>query len=721
MSIRDVELVWPRRVLVPSLLLFYCVCAISVVLDTAGLFGAQFTADQGVARVVQLALEGHLAAGALVALQYAIGANLLRAYGHLDAAVSPLERSLFSLIIGFWAIDSVALALATMGRLEVAWMLPTFALLGIGSWLLARREDAPSPWFQAEALPAPSKLVWFAGVLALIAGLAWLWPLAVQTALPNSDWDSALYHLPLAERYLQGNVWNADPLFSAHSFPGAISLVYAIFLGFGLEHAIVAFNLLFVLLTLAAVYALGRRLAGPAGGAWSLFVCAGIHALWQQGVDPRVDGFLSFFVVIAAIALVATLTSRKSLALHAVIGLSLGLAIGTKYTGVFICGGFASIWIAVGLWQNAAGKRAHLVAAGGLALTLVLLPHGVWYASNVALHGDPLFPMLRGDYYHDAARPGERLAMNGALDSYLEDLSPEIELLTRQLEPRTPPVVESNLFDLPALFHSPERYSTKPNHFVSPLLLLCLVLPFVLPANRERRTGAIVVAALGLLCFVGIATQTNLIRYALPFLALLAVTCGVVLARFAHPAWRLAWLVAGCALLVSNHQAEQNKLDRLRPAYLARVDGDRLQWLTRVGYNFTPAMPIVIQRVNARIASGEMSPQSRVMLIGEGKGRLLGCESLPDLSWFLQRFAVELLRAELDHDRIFEALDQQGITHVLYNPGYFRWVGTHTSISKRQLAFTMSQLGAFLERRGTVVLEAAGMKLVRLEARTVDS
>ncbi|MDP6981108.1 MAG: glycosyltransferase family 39 protein [Myxococcota bacterium] len=710
MSIRDVELIWPRRVLVPALLLFYCVCLISVLIDATGVFAAQ----HGVARVVQLALEGHLAAGVLVAMQCAIGANLLRAFGRFDDGDPLLERFLFSLIIGFQVVVGAALALAALGHLEAGWMLLTFALLMVGSWGLASRRGAPPVRFRTGAFPASHQLVWLSGALALVAVVAWLWPLAVQTALPNSDWDSALYHLPLAERYLQGNVWNSDPLFSAHSFPGGISLVYAIFLGLGLEHAIIPFNFVFVLLTLAAVYALGRRLAGPACGVWSMFVCAGIHALWQQGVDPRVDGFLSFFVVVAALALVATLVAPRDRTPHVVAGLSVGLAIGTKYTGVFIFGAFGLAWIAVSLWRNARGARAHLGAAGALAFTLVLLPHGVWYASSVAIHGDPLFPMLRGDYYQDASRAGERLAMSGALDRYLEDLSPEAERLARQLEPSNSVALESNLFDLAALYRSPERYSTKPNHFVSPLLMLCLALPFVLPANRERRMGAIAVGGLGLVCFVGIASQTNLIRYALPFLTLLAVASGLVIARCSHPVWRLGWLAAGCALLLSNHQAEDKKLDRLHPEHLARVDGDRLQWLGRVGYNFTPAMPSVIRRINARIESGEMSPRDRIMLIGEGKGRLLACDSLPDLSWFLQRFAVELLRAELDHERVFESLDQQGITHILYNPGYFRWVGAHTSVSKPQLAFTMLQLDAFLERHGEVVLEAAGMKLVRL-------
>ena len=133
----------------------------------------------------------------------------------------------------------------------------------------------------------------------------------VQTALPNSDWDSALYHLPLAERYLEGKLWNSDPLFSANSFPGGVSLVYAVFLGFGIEAAVIPYNFLFVLLNLAAAYALGARLGDHRAGDWAVLVCSGLHVLWQQGLDPRIDGFLSLFVATANLW-IPCCTSRRA-------------------------------------------------------------------------------------------------------------------------------------------------------------------------------------------------------------------------------------------------------------------------------------------------------------------------------------------------------------------------------------------------------------------------
>ncbi len=711
MSIREVELIWLWRVLLPSLLLFYCACVISVFIDTTGVIDT----PHGVARIVQLGLEGHLAAGALVACQVVIGANLLRAIGGARPSIAGLDGFLFSLVVGFWVIDVMAFGLALVGRLEAMWIVVALiALLAATGWAASKHPGID--W--GERIPSGERspsLVVLAGFAALIACVAWLWPLLVQTALPNSDWDSALYHLPLAERYLAGEVWNRDPLFSAHSFPGGVSLIYAIFLAFDLEHAIVPLNFLYVVFALVAVYALGRRLAGTWGGAWSLLVCAGLHALWQQAVDPRVDGFLSFFVVVAVIALASRLMDRSNATLAVVLGAALGVGIGAKYTGLFIAGGFAAVWLVGDFLERDRGAAHACVRGYAISLLFVVLPHGAWYVSNVALHGDPLFPMLRGDYYTDDARPGERIAMSGALDRFLSETSPEVDAKTKRLEQTRGASVPSNLFDLPALFLHPERYATKPNHFVSPLLLLCLALPFALPRDHARKTAALATACIGWACFVGIASQTNLVRYSLPFLALLAAICGLVLARLTHPLWRAAWLVLGLAVLLPNHQAEGAKLERLKPDYFAQVEGDRLRWLERVGYNFTPAMPKAVRRINEAIESGDVPRNSRILLLGEGKGRLLDCESVPDLSWFLQRFAVEIVRAELDSERVLESLDRQGITHVLYNPGYFRWVAGHTSFSKRQIAFTMVQVDRFLARHGTLLFEVAGMKLVRLD------
>jgi hypothetical protein len=93
---------------------------------------------------------------------------------------------------------------------------------------------------------------------------------------------------------------------------------------------------------------------------------------------------------------------------------------------------------------------------------------------------------------------------------------------------------------------------------------------------------------------------------------------------------------------------------------------------------------------------------------------LLQCDFLPDLSWFLQRWTVELARADHAQDRVARSLSEQGVTHILYNPAYFRWVLTNTKIPVPPLAVAMEQIETFMRDRGKPVFDLAGMRLVEI-------
>lgn len=683
----------------------------------ASLLGVDHPFGAGLAgrgTMIGLGLGGHLAAAAALGTQFFVGHAVLRKLGWDRDFNGPAERLLFSIVTGFVVGDFVFLLLAQLGALN-AISVAVFALSGIG---LGIRSSPPRTVAAPGALKesAPGALVWGIAALLICLLLYWLWPLLVQTALPNSDWDSALYHLPLAERYLAGEVWNSDPLFSANSFPGGVSLWYAALMAFELESGVIPLNFLVILLNLAAAFALAARLAGRRAGIWAVLVCSGVHVLWQQGVDPRVDGFLSLFVATSALGLVVWLKDTSKAAPLFLVSISLGAAIGTKYTGVFIAGAFVlAVLAAVALWPERA--RSVLTARNvSLCAALLLLPNGAYYASNTMLHGDPLFPMLRGDYFELDSRPGERIAMTGALDAKLAELPAGSAVAMRAAElanvqKANPP---ANLFSLLDVYLRPQSYSTKPNHFVSPLLLLCLLLPFTLPKERTRRVGALALVGIGVVCFVGLGSQSNLIRYALPFLLLFAVGAALVIDRISHPAWQFAWLLAAAGTLASHHSPEMRKLERLQPGLYASSETTPITWLKAVGYNFTRAMPVVAARINREIETGAMSPDSLILMAGEGKARLLDCDSLPDLSWFMQRWTVELLRGDFKPDAMTQNLREQGVTHILYNPSYFRWVIANTQIPPAPVALAMLELEAFAASQGREVFELAGMQLIEI-------
>jgi len=508
LPIRELELIWLRRVFLPALLVFYCTSLLMVAAHAIGWVAP----SEGTTRVVALALVGHLAAAIVLAAQSIVGAAVLRGLGFAQSSARPVERWLFAIVAGFAAFDVLLLGLALADALRPPVVASVLGL-ALGAACLSERSGLAKLRARFH-LATTRRRPWvvLAGICALVSLVAWAWPLLVQTALPNSDWDSALYHLPLAERYLEGEVWNRDPLFSANSFPGGVSLIYAALIGSGLEHAIIPYNFLFVLLNLVAVHAVAKRLGPPRSGAWAVLLCAGIHVLWQQGVDPRVDGFLSLFVVTAMLALVLALREDADCSALYPLALSLGCAIGTKYTGLFIAFAFACLLVAEWFRRQRFGGRLPSLATLALGLALVCVPHVAWYASNTLIHGDPLFPMLRGDYYTLTQSPGERHPMTGALAGKWTELSQAAHIHAQQLSDPVESPPPRHLFDWIDLYQRPQAYATKPNHFVSPLLLLFFGLPFARARDPAQRRGILALAAITVVCFVGLASQTNQVR-----------------------------------------------------------------------------------------------------------------------------------------------------------------------------------------------------------------
>ena len=674
---------------------------------------------------VAAGIAGHGAALSCLLLQALLGDRILAALGRRQHFDSASELALFSWLTGFVASAAGLMLLTAAGMLN-AWSIAMAALCAAGLAAGRIRELATGAFAGVRSafrdLERRELRQILAALVLLSLAAAWAWPLLVQSLLPNSDWDSALYHLPLAERYLDGELWNDDPLFAYYSFPGLANLMYAALLALDLEVAIIPLNFWVAVLGLVATCSFALHLAGRAAAVWAGAIFATTHIFWQLAVDPRIDGFLCLFILLAFHALARWMASgrREETYLFA-LALAQGAALGCKYTGLLLAGGLTLATALLAVFgrrldpdPEATRPIARLaIRSAAIYLLLLLIPGGLWYGANVVLHGDPLFPMLRGDYYVDSAGravhlpsvlvPGE----DPPLDPAMKRLAAELARVPRRTLP-------SHLFNLYEIIDDPAAYSVKLNHFASPLLALALFLPWFLPREPGRRRVLLLVYALSLSFYALLASQTNLLRYAMPVFPVFAVLGGTVVARVRFRAGYLVMAAAAAGLLLHHFEAERHKLSLLRPELYLSGQADRGQWLAQVGYNFTPAMPIAVSHINRRIAAGSMSRDDLIFMVGEGKGRLLDCSYRPDSSWYLQRWLVELLTAELDYARVRRRLREQGVTHILYNRGYFDWVVSDTPTSRPRLAFAMVHLERFLSRYGTEMFRGAGVELVRL-------
>jgi len=587
------------------------------------------------------------------------------------------------------------------------------------AWPVAR-ELAADGARVVRATDLQTKLTISLGVVAL--GV-WATPLFVETLLPNSDWDSALYHLPLAERYVDGSLWGDDPYFPAFSFTGAVNLQYAALLSLGLEAAVTPLNFQINVLLLITTLALGRRIGGRSCSLWAVAVFSTTPLLWQLGADPRVDGFLCLTVMLAAYALVGFVQEGKDVHLK-LAAVALGAALGCKYTALPFVAAIGGVGIAYRLWGSMGTRGlSRLLATTAL---LVAIPNAGWYAANLAIHADPVFPMLRGNYFETTE--GERVYLARAnteeLFEHMQDPDARRLLAAFEKTPRTD--APSHLLNLWSLLSNPDLYAVKPRHGLGLLLFLSLALPLALPLRPERRRGAIVLWTLGWGGFALLGSQTNLLRYVAPLLPMLAAAAALVITRIPVRGIRIAIGLVVVALLVGDFRAGQRQLQLLHPELALSTpsawqdDGVRIGWLQQVGYNFTPPVAYAAEQINAMLADGRMPAESRIMMVGEGKGRLLDCESIPDSSWFAHRFVAELQRAGLDHSRLALRLRAQGITHVLFNREYYQWVMTETETARSRLAFAIAHLDRFLGKHGRLLFQGGGIRLFDIRRTGTD-
>jgi 4-amino-4-deoxy-L-arabinose transferase-like glycosyltransferase len=132
-------------------------------------------------------------------------------------------------------------------------------------------------------------------------------------------------------------------------------------------------------------WATGRRLAGPAAGAWAMALLAVNPNLWILGQHVTTD---MLFAALGAAALCAGLVYLESPGLKPALGagLALGLAAFTRGNALFL---LPALLLAAGLAPDRRNRYrerlAHLGAAAGIAL-LVLLPH---WGLRRAVFGDP--------------------------------------------------------------------------------------------------------------------------------------------------------------------------------------------------------------------------------------------------------------------------------------------------------------------------------------------
>lgn len=231
-------------------------------------------------------------------------------------------------------------------------------------------------------------------VLALLAGWT-LWIVFLGLVLPPYAFDELFYHMPIVGSIVQlrrvGPLVSTIPWIVAYPKNGELLSVWSSIL----LHRDSLADLAMLPLWLAgglAVYGAGRRLGAPAAGSWlagAVFWFAPTALIQAKTTynDLMVGSLWALGLCFALPAVPGrTIPGRRASGL--LVGLAAGAILGTKYLGAAYVP-FLGLLLLPRLVGGTIRQAAQTVALFALG---VLLTGGYWYASNLAAHGNPLWP-----------------------------------------------------------------------------------------------------------------------------------------------------------------------------------------------------------------------------------------------------------------------------------------------------------------------------------------
>ena len=338
----------------------------------------------------------------LAAVVVATALVVRRRLGHLDA----LETTLASVVIGTGVLIGVHLVPLMLGVLARGTVIAAAALaVGLAALVKPAAEAVADAERETRAAVPPSSR--FSSALAALAC-----GFTAAAAFANlARWagdevigdDPTSFHLPGIGRWIQdGTLWRIDqfvPLLAQGNYPnnGDVVLLSTI-LPWHNDFLVRLPSVFFLAMTAVAAFAVGRELRAPHAG--SLIAAAAVVSLPVVGfvTIPRAlpDAIMwTTFACGVLFALRHARTERRSDLVLA--GAALAVAAGTKWYGVSSVPVVVAVWVAA---RAVAARRGSpstssraVLRDGALVGGLAFLGMLVWLVRNLALSGNPVFPL----------------------------------------------------------------------------------------------------------------------------------------------------------------------------------------------------------------------------------------------------------------------------------------------------------------------------------------
>jgi len=315
------------------------------------------------------------------------------------------ERLLVAVVLFLLIVTLLPTILGLLGLFTAPAFGIGCAVIWVGAFVRARPTSLrwESPDTNAEALPRSLRL---AGAIAL----AFYVPSLLRSIFEVPvRWDSLTYHLFLPATWIvEARVFNPDmpyPLAWVAHYPKHHELFVASTMVVARNDLFVEIATLLLYLTSGlAVRCLCARLGASNAAAFAagVFVVT-IPAHLNPSSGAYAEGLLVTVMMAALVFALASMEAMRSRAeasvrMEAILacGLAIGLAAGTKYTALGL-GVLLVVVLAVDAWRSDL-RGAVLARTLGAFGVVAGISGGVWYALNVASHGNPFHPVPFGPF-----------------------------------------------------------------------------------------------------------------------------------------------------------------------------------------------------------------------------------------------------------------------------------------------------------------------------------
>lgn len=336
-------------------------------------------------------------------------ASLFATYRLGEYQLSWSELVSGTLLLFVTLLVGCALLLGMLGQLSYQSLLIAVALAAVCLLILLRR-SAPF------RLPVCDPVHWFttwrmrAGLFPLgllcITGAALLAELYIGLTQPPLNGDDLGYHLPFAVTWLQtGDLFTTRAPF--WFYPGTSELfVFWLLAPFRNDLFISLQNWLFLMLALASIYAISRRVGlSVAWGIYAALFFLGIRALHFQINTQNNDLVLAAFFL-GGVSMLLAYARAQAVGSLVLVSLAMGLIIGVKYNGFYYAALLIVAYVLVAQRQRFGRTLRHLLFMSASASLL----GGFWYVRNWRITGNPLAP-LRVQFAGVTLFPGQELFM----------------------------------------------------------------------------------------------------------------------------------------------------------------------------------------------------------------------------------------------------------------------------------------------------------------------